>query len=248
MKKEEKIISKILDVGEGLLNSGAEISRAENTMERLCKAYDFQNINVFTITSSIVITVTTEKGEILSQTRRVHGGRTDFTEFEMFNAISRDLCVNPRGPEYMEERISKAFHAPDYPESTYILIYMLSAATFCIFFGGDLLDAFASAVVAFFVYYLVDGCKKLEINFIVSNLLTSGIGGMIAWCLVEVGIGHHLDFIDIGNIMLLIPGIPFTNAIRDMINGDTISGLNRVCETVLMSVAIAVGFAVTYFL
>ena len=42
-----------------------------------------------------------------------------------------------------------------------------------------------------------------------------------------------------GNIMLLIPGLVFTNSIRDMLNGDTMTGLLRVCESLLRTVAIA---------
>ena len=42
--------------------------------------------------------------------------------------------------------------------------------------------------------------------------------------------------------MLLIPGIPFTNSIRDMLSGDTMSGLLRMCECLLRTVAVAAGF------
>ena len=49
--------------------------------------------------------------------------------------------------------------------------------------------------------------------------------------------------ISIGNIMLLIPGIALTNSIRDMFSGDTISGLLRFTEALVLSVVIALGFA-----
>lgn len=43
--------------------------------------------------------------------------------------------------------------------------------------------------------------------------------------------------------MLLIPGIALTTSLRDMINGDTISGLLGLSEAVLKALAIAIGFA-----
>ena len=61
--------------------------------------------------------------------------------------------------------------------------------------------------------------------------------------LVYIGIGNAPDKITIGNIMLLIPGISFTTALRDMINGDTISGLVGISEAVIKAIAIAIGFA-----
>ena len=42
--------------------------------------------------------------------------------------------------------------------------------------------------------------------------------------------------------MLLIPGLALTNAIRDMMNGDTVSGLLRLCDSLLRALAIAAGF------
>ena len=44
--------------------------------------------------------------------------------------------------------------------------------------------------------------------------------------------------------MLLIPGIAFTTSLRDMISGDTISGLLGISEAILKALAIAIGFAV----
>lgn len=43
-----------LDIGEKMLISGAEISRVEDSVKRICNAYDVKRIDVFTITSSMV--------------------------------------------------------------------------------------------------------------------------------------------------------------------------------------------------
>ena len=39
-----------LDIGEKMLISGAEISRVEDSVKRICNAYDVKRIDVFTIT------------------------------------------------------------------------------------------------------------------------------------------------------------------------------------------------------
>ena len=60
---------------------------------------------------------------------------------------------------------------------------------------------------------------------------------------VRVGLGESVDMISIGNIMLLIPGIPLTNSLRDMFSGNTISGMMRFLEAIIMALVIAFGFA-----
>lgn len=48
--------------------------------------------------------------------------------------------------------------------------------------------------------------------------------------------------------MLLIPGIALTNSIRDMFCGDTITGLIRFMESVLLALVIALGFTFANFM
>ena len=55
-----------------------------------------------------------------------------------------------------------------------------------------------------------------------------------------LGIGN-LDVILIGAITPLLPGLSFTNAIRDTVMGDLVSGTVRIVETLLIAVAIAAG-------
>ena len=73
---------------------------------------------------------------------------------------------------------------------------------------------------------------------------TLSLGGLLAALSVRVGLGESVDMISIGNIMLLIPGIPLTNSLRDMFSGNTISGLLRFSEAILLALTIAFGFAV----
>lgn len=58
----------------------------------------------------------------------------------------------------------------------------------------------------------------------------------------------HADMVLIGVIMLLVPGIPFTNAIRDILLGDIISGSLRLVEAVLLAAMLALGMMAAIWL
>ena len=62
--------------------------------------------------------------------------------------------------------------------------------------------------------------------------------------LCAVGLGQHHDKIIIGNIMLLIPGMALTTSLRDVINGDTLSGMMGFIESIVKAMAVAIGPAV----
>ena len=52
----------------------------------------------------------------------------------------------------------------------------------------------------------------------------------------------------IGDIMLLIPGIALTNSISNIIVGDTVSGLTRLTESLVLAAALAGGFMLAIFI
>lgn len=243
--ENELILSKILEIGEGMLTSGGEVSRVEDSITRLCNAYHMKDINVFTITASIVVTVTDENGQVISQTKRIRNYRTDFTKLERYNALSRELCAHPQNADYVQRRLEAISEEKMYTDNQDILSYVLVSAAFSVFFGGGAYDAVAAAMVGILLYYMVGLTRKLEMNYIVSNLLCSFCGGAAAVLLFKLGIARSVDKVIIGNIMLLIPGISLTNAIRDMISGDIMSGTSRLCEAVLIAIAISLGFTIT---
>ena len=90
--------------------------------------------------------------------------------------------------------------------------------------------------------------SKIDNNAPVINVLVSFIAGILAVFAVKFNFGQNLDIIVISNIMLLIPGVALTNALRDMIKGDTMSGTNRLIETILIAAAVSFGFDMaTYY-
>ena len=58
------------------------------------------------------------------------------------------------------------------------------------------------------------------------------------------GPGENFDAMIIGGIILMVPGVAFTNAIRDMVDSDYISGSVRMLDAVISFFCIAIGVGV----
>ena len=76
--------------------------------------------------------------------------------------------------------------------------------------------------------------------------LASFLLALPAYGMGALGIAHNPDAVIIGALMLLVPGLLFTNAMRDIIFGDTNSGVNRIVQVLLIAVAIALGTAAAW--
>ena len=103
----KKVLKYAMEIGECMLVSGAGVSRVEDTISRICKAYGAKEANVFSITSSIVTTIEDEKGEILTQTKRIKSYKTDFTKLDELNQLSRYMCKELPEEEEVKRKISE---------------------------------------------------------------------------------------------------------------------------------------------
>ncbi|MBE6994481.1 MAG: threonine/serine exporter family protein [Ruminococcaceae bacterium] len=240
----DRVMACILDIGEVLLKGGAEIMRVEDTLGRLCRAYGFASSDVFTVTSCIILTARLPAGDVMTQTRRVPARGTDLDSVARANALSRRLCARPVPLEEMQAEIAALRQGRSYPTWLQLLTWGVVSAAFSLFFGGTAMDACAAFCSGLVLFCAMTLGSRLRINSILLSCLCSGLTALTVALLCAVGLGQHHDKIIIGNIMLLIPGMALTTSLRDVINGDTLSGMMGFFESIVKAMAVAIGPAV----
>lgn len=239
-----RCLSAVMDIGELLLMHGAEVNRVEDTIGRLCRAYGFVRTDVFTITSSIIVSAMLPDGRTMTQTRRIRERDTDLGVVEAVNALSRRICTAPVSLGALKEEVGRIQEGERDQVLLKLGMYMMISASLSIFFGGSAADGLAAALSGAVLFSVLRVSAALKLNSILQNMICSAITAFVVSALVGAGIGVHPDKIMIGNIMLVIPGIQLTNSLRDMINGDMISGLLNMSEALLKAIAVAMGFAI----
>ena len=246
LSKEEQsvLLDCLLEMGELLLDAGAEISRVEDTLSRMGTAYGARRMDVFVITSIISMTMEFPGQEALTETRRIRAnGQTDFYRVEKLNELSRTCCAGPLSLTELRQRLDQ-IAAGRKPFAAVLGGSVLAGGSFALFFGGMLWDGLAAAVFAAAICFLQDRLGHTRLNAAAFNLLISLLIGLGVGLAAAVIPALHMDKILIGDIMLLIPGLAMTNAIRNMLLGDTISGVVRLAESLIWAAALAGGFMV----
>ena len=244
---EYKLLHLLLDMGEMMMCSGGEVRRVENTLSLMGKAYGAIETNIMVITASIVITMQFSDGNLITESRRVESaGSNKLWRLEDLNALSRRCCENPFSIEQLEKEI-KQCKTPTNLWKFY-LGSALAAGSFAVFFGGQWFDFIVAAFFGLCVCLSQRKLTKIFPNNIIFNIVSSFVIGVLI-CLCSKCLPFiNRDMVIIGVIMLLIPGIAFTNSVRDILVGDTISGLMRLIETLLWSAGLAVGFMLAILL
>ena len=243
-EEQNRLLHGMLEMGDLLLDCGAEIDRVEDTLERMGRAYGAEHMEVFVITSIISMTMAFPGGEPLTETRRIHSsGSTDFFKLEKLNALSRQCCAQPLPLPELREKLD-GIAAGHKSFASVFWGSVLVGGAFCVFFGGTLWDGLTAAIFGALVCLLSNRLGRTQLNTVAFNLLVSLLIGLGVGVTTAVIPGLHMDVILMGDIMLLIPGIAITNAVRNLLVGNTISGGVRLLESLIWAASLAGGFMV----
>lgn len=232
----------IMDIGEQMLIAGAEVHRVENSITRMCYALGALRVDVFIITSSMVVTIYTSDAKTYTQTRRVTVESINFERLHLLNQLSREICEKALTEQEIKHRLNAAIHCRKYPIWLEFVCYSMIAGAFTVFFGGSAVEALISLFVGATVRFSMFFFERIISNKIFCKFFSTAITAFLAFQAVEFGWITTVDNVFIGNIMNLIPGIGLTNAIRDLFTGDSIAGLLRTIEAVFAALAIAAGY------
>ncbi|MDO4378186.1 MAG: threonine/serine exporter family protein [Erysipelotrichia bacterium] len=248
IKQESKLVQLLLLMGENYIQCGAEIWRVEDMINRIGYAYGAQEVNAFVITSSIVLTICYADGHIETQTKRIKRlSNTDLNKLEQLNGLSRKICQKKIPLEQFEKELLSILTVKENRKEL-LLGNILASGAFAMFFGGNIIDVLLAALVGIAIYYLQIYVEPICMNSIVFKFIASLLTGAIISVLSALVVNSHRDVIMIGNIMLLIPGVMFTNSLRDALLGDTLSGTLRFIEAALLASAVVAGFITALFL
>lgn len=241
----DKLLNLGAELGRQLMASGAEIYRVEESVDRLLTAYGVQP-QVFAIPNCLIVSVTTPQGHPMTRMCRIPAHGTDIELLERCNDLCRHLCREVPPVDEALDLVSRLEeNLRRFPPHVLLWSYMATSAFFALFFGGSLRDCLSAALCGLAVGACDRyGCFLTGSNLFFRTIIGSAAASGLALVLVYGGLGQNLDAIIIGTLMVLVPGMALTNAMREIMAGDIISGLTRTAEVLLIATAIALGTAI----
>ena len=199
--------------GRLLLENGAETYRVEDTVSFICKTGGLTDVSVISLPTGTIYSFVDEDGVPHSEVVRTKSRTTNLSVVSRVNAISRAVTA---GSLSMEQGFALLFHGGGFDFAVALVCGLLTRLLGLLFSE----DSVSSTLYA---------------------LLSGALSAVVAVLSVRFfHMGNQTPII-IGAIMPLLPGLAITNAIRDTVNGDLVSGVARTAEALLKAVAIAAG-------
>ena len=243
MDDNSKIMELAYEAGAILLENGAEISRVDETMRRIAGHYGVDDESFFVLSNGIMATA---RG--FARTKFIPIKGTSLDKVVAVNQLSREVSEGKCDLGQLESQLKAIRAMRPKPAWEQIAASAFGSAAFCIIFGGGFADSIAAFVagLVLWVYMLFVGYRHL------SRIAGAITGGLLATLLCGVmfrlGLGTHLSNMIIGAIIPLIPGVPFTNGIRDLAHEDYIAGITRLLDALLTFFCISMGVALAFML
>ncbi len=245
-----------LELGEHVLRSGGEISRAEDTITRICRAYGALHVDVTAVLSMIVLTVDFHDSRTTCTRRISNSASNNLGRLSDLNDLSRYVCREHPTKEEFLKKMANINGGTRISSLRFVIGSILSALGFAVFFSDYSLGIDAPLLLSVIVDGLLAGLVALPLSFImkflsgtktnefITKFIICFFGGMFALLIGRAIPSCHPNIIMIGNIMNVVSGVAFTNSFRDLFSGDIMSGVFRFCNVLLDAIAIAAGYAV----
>lgn len=236
-----KLLDFATDLGYELSMSGAETYRVEESVYRILTAYGVES-EVFAIPNCLIVSITSPEGHPMTYMRRIGIHGNDLDAVERYSALSRRICAEQPDPEAAMALLQQCRRERrDHHWLAVLLGYFLGSAAFGIFFGGNMLDALVGGFGGMVSGASIMFMDRFKANNFFKTMLGSFPLAFIPYIFGAMGLIGNPDAAIIGAVMTLIPGLLFTYAMRDIIFGDTNSGVNRIVQVLLIALAIACG-------
>lgn len=219
---DNKLIDISSEIGKRIIENGGEVSRAEDTIRRILASQGIKNFSVFCI-NSVVIVGTDNHISI----KRITKNDLNLFEIDKYNSISRAICNDEK---YIP--CHNKYHI-----LTELFAIILGTGSFCIYFGGSLVDSLIAGIIGIIIFYL----PKISNAIFCQTFIQSTVAGILSFVPFSLGLKSNPNNITMGAIMLLVPGITISTAIRDIMYSDTISGIIELTESIFVGLAIALG-------
>lgn len=238
---DQALVNMAVTAGEIMLVSGAEVYRIEDTVSRILRMSGKKDVEVFVIATGIFATLSDPEAGAITVVKRVGKRASNLNRICRVNQVSRRFCSGTATLEQATEELKEIASQIQYGALIRVVGFVLTSAFFAILFGGGILDCLAAGLTGVALAGVSFCSAWLKFNDFCQNAACAFAAAMTALALQSFVPQLNIDAVIVSAIMPLVPGVTFTSAIRDTLNGDYSSGVARIAEAVVVALAVACG-------
>lgn len=240
-EEAQRLLQVTTMIGKLLLEYGAEVYRAEDTMQRVAKSVkNVREVDVLATPGWLFVSFYMDN-ESYTKMRRVRTAAIHLSKVTRLNELSRKITTGQLSIAQAEHALLAIQQEKETRSWLPVAGGIVGAMFFTLLLGASITDSVFSGLAAVVMLAVQRFAERYHVTFFVDTLIGSVTSATVAIVLYRLGFIQDLNLVIIGSIMLLFPGISITNSMRDALSGDFISGLTHGMQALATALGIAIG-------
>ena len=245
-KPIEYVLEFIVNISRQMIVSGANLERVELAIGRICDGYGLKDVGVFLLNTHMSVSAAWADGTYATRQIGIPAAGINLDQLKKLNRLSYKVAEEHPDPALLADMLKEAMEFKDYPDLIVLLGQVLGMFCLALILGGTIMDAVAVIPVTIILHYMQKMFSSPSIDRIVANAFCMWAVTTAAIVLVRFGLGDHTGTVVITVSLLVLPGIPLVNAMRNLFCNNEINGILQLLKVALETLSLAIGTYVSF--
>lgn len=236
----EEYLDTALLAGQIALGNGAETMRCEDTMDFILSQSGSKNYTTSVVSTTIFACIESE-----AKLASIKRWDTDLNKICLTNEVSRNLCAGKISIQEAKETLQNIKSKSVYKFPLRLAAFIMIGAFLPIFSNGDWQECMAGALCGVVMALANTFFKHVHIRYFIINMMQSIFMVLATYFVAYLTKGEiNTEIVVAASIAPMLPGLAMTNAVRDTIQGDYVSGSGRLMEATVKTLSLVLGVTV----
>ena len=226
-----------------VLENGGETYRTEAIVNKIAAALGAKTASSFVTPTVIQFSYTDDNDHYHSAIRRIKKRGVNLDKIALIDELTRRIEKKKKTyePRVIESLLSRIENSPVYKKPLVLVAAALSSFCFAFMFGGTLAEASAAFVIGLLLRLFLFYSQRRQFGSFSTSLLSGTITSVLTEFAFLLGFIPATEITLISVLMQVVPGLAIVNAIRDLIEGDLVSGAARLLDAFMVAAGLSVG-------
>lgn len=231
-----------------LLGCGATCVRIEKNVGRIADRLGMEaDITVMPSHVNLSLSLCGSADSYIS-VRKIQKCGINFNINAQLSRLSWEFADGKCDFDTVRKRFAEIVKTPSTGKTEVLLLTSFANAAFCRLFGGDL-TAMAIVFVSTMAGYrlkqiMLDDKRDVRLAFLCASFFSASLSAVGH----VFGIGTTPEIAVGASVLYLIPGVPYINAVSDMIGGHYLCAFSRFMDAAVLTACLSVGLCAGMFL
>ena len=240
----EYILDFCTELTRRMLASGANLERVTLAIQYITEAYGLEELSLFLLTTHISISARDSSGNEVVRQADIPEAGIHLDRLTKLNRLCFKVSRTTPDPAELSLLLEEADRPLVRPDWVILLGQLAALSCLCFIFGGSFAELLPVLLVVALVHYMLRFADWSGVENIITNFIVMFAGAVVLMLASKLNIAQNGAAMMITLIMLLLPGIPLVNSIRNLLSGNEMNGILQFLKVTVETFAMGAGIYV----